>query len=279
MSALTLAAKLAGVPSCPLGDRHPGTVSWTHEAGPSSSSSRQPASARLLQQRQGASVTGEPQHHNPAVTAGIAFVCHVSPCVLHLRCPLYGPEQQELCKGQRSCHKQCFAHIPWPQFLGKGQAMQALIAHQHRLSWNVVQEDPIIRMRCTWSMEESQCQGLCRCGIYRQGTARGACRGFRHTSAAPRRCLRRANSGSSQSRTPSPRKLSWPATKPTERVPQVSGRLSAVIRAILGNGGAGEAGGSIGGSSAVPPVPLHPPVRAEIAVWPLWDVWWCYAAV
>ena len=59
MSALTLAAKLASVPSCPLGDRHPGSVTWTHEAGPSSSSSRQPASARLLQQRQGASPKGK----------------------------------------------------------------------------------------------------------------------------------------------------------------------------------------------------------------------------
>ena len=61
VSALTVAAKLHSVPSCPLGDRHPGSVNWAQEAGPSSSSSEQPASARLLQQRQGASPKGAPR--------------------------------------------------------------------------------------------------------------------------------------------------------------------------------------------------------------------------
>ncbi len=166
-----------------------------------------------------------------------------------------------------------YSHALASPFLGRDQAMQGLSAHQHQPSSDAVQEDPIMLMRCIWSMGEGQCQGLCRCDIYRQGTARGVCRGFLHTSAALRRCRRHASSGCLQSRIPSLRKLSWPARKPTARAPQVSGTLSTGIRAERSKGVAGEGGGSIVGFSAVSPVPMHPPVRAEIAVWPLWDVW------
>ena len=51
MSALTLAAKLASNPSCPLGDRPLGTSSVAWESGSPSSSSRPAASARYPQQR------------------------------------------------------------------------------------------------------------------------------------------------------------------------------------------------------------------------------------
>ena len=68
MSALTLAAKLASNPSCPLGDRPLGdrplgssSVAW--ESGSPSSSSRPAASARHPQQRASNGNAGMPLLH------------------------------------------------------------------------------------------------------------------------------------------------------------------------------------------------------------------------
>ena len=77
VSAFAIAAKLAGVPSCPLGDRHPGSASWGREAGPPfSSSSRLPASARLPQQPQGPSHPGKASTKHAHCT-----VCSVRRCL------------------------------------------------------------------------------------------------------------------------------------------------------------------------------------------------------
>ena len=77
VSAFAIAAKLAGVPRCPLGDRHPGSASWGREAGPPfSSSSRLPASARLPQQPQGPSHPGKASTKHAHCT-----VCSVRRCL------------------------------------------------------------------------------------------------------------------------------------------------------------------------------------------------------
>ena len=63
VSALTLAAKLASNPSCPLGDRPLGTSSVAWESGSPSSSSRPAAFARYPQQRASNGNAGMPLLH------------------------------------------------------------------------------------------------------------------------------------------------------------------------------------------------------------------------